>query len=140
MGTEPLKIEIVNQCHKMQPWQKTGFEMYAKRIPAEIILNESLSSKKIQKNKNKYTIALDRQGKAHASIQISNRLELIRQQSSHIVFLIGSAEGLSKEAITEADECWSLSALTFPHQLTKIILIEQLYRAFAISSNHPYHK
>ena len=124
----------------MQPWQKTGFDMYAKRIPADILLNESLTAKKVNKTTKKHIIALDRLGKTLSSIEISKRIEHISQHCSHIVFNIGPSEGLSKEEIAEADECWSLSALTFPHQLTKIILIEQLYRAFAISSNHPYHK
>ena len=124
----------------MQPWQKAGFDMYAKRIPAEIILNESLAPKKINKTSKKHIIALDRQGQTLSSIAISERIERISQHCSHIVFNIGAAEGLAKAAIEEANECWSLSALTFPHQLTKIILVEQLYRAFAISSNHPYHK
>lgn len=142
MEHQPLKIEIINQCHKMQPWQKAGFEMYAKRIPAEIILNETLQTpKKIKPSKNKsYIIALDRLGKALSSIEISERLASITQQSSHIIFNVGAAEGLSQADIALADECWSLSALTFPHQLSKIILIEQLYRGFCILSNHPYHK
>ncbi|MDG2348878.1 MAG: 23S rRNA (pseudouridine(1915)-N(3))-methyltransferase RlmH [Gammaproteobacteria bacterium] len=137
-----MKIEIINQCHKMQPWQKAGFDMYAKRIPAEIILNETLhSQKKIKTSKTKhYTIALDRLGKSLSSIEISERLTLITQKSSHIIFNIGASEGLNQTEIDSADECWSLSALTFPHQLSKIILIEQLYRSFCILSNHPYHK
>lgn len=137
-----MKIEIINQCHKMQPWQKAGFEMYAKRIPAQIILNETLHSpRKIKISKTKqYIIALDRLGKSLSSIEISERLALITQKSSHIIFNIGASEGLSKTEIGNADECWSLSALTFPHQLSKIILIEQLYRSFCILSNHPYHK
>ena len=142
MEQRSLKIEIINQCHKMQPWQKAGFDMYAKRIPAEIILNETLhSQKKIKASKTKhYIIALDRLGKSLSSIEISERLALITQKSSHIIFNIGASEGLNRTEIDSADECWSLSALTFPHQLSKIILIEQLYRSFCILSNHPYHK
>lgn len=137
-----MKIEIINQCHKMQAWQKSGFDMYAKRIPAEVILNESSHAlKKLNSNKSKkYIIALDRQGKTLSSLEISDRLSNICQQSSHIVFNIGDAEGLTNKEIVDAHECWSLSALTFPHQLSKIILVEQLYRAFCILSNHPYHK
>ena len=72
MEQRSLKIEIINQCHKMQPWQKAGFDMYAKRIPAEIILNETLhSQKKIKASKTKhYIIALDRLGKSLSSIEI----------------------------------------------------------------------
>ncbi len=125
----------------MQPWQIDGFNMYAKRIPAQINLKASFNeSKKTKTTSKKYVIALDRQGIQVSSIDISQRLGNIQQQTSHIVFLIGEADGLKKEDIDNADACWSLSSLTFPHQLTKIILIEQLYRAFSILSGHPYHR
>lgn len=125
----------------MQAWQNEGFAMYAKRIPAKIILNESLpTSKQNLKTHKGYTIALDRQGQALNSIEIAKKIETLQHNTNHFVFMIGDADGLSPEEIKLADEIWSLSPLTFPHQLTKIILIEQLYRAFMILSNHPYHK
>ena len=105
----------------MQAWQKSGFDMYAKRIPADIILNESLISKKINKQAKKYIIALDRKGNMLSSIAISKRIEDITQYCSHIVFNIGASEGLSQESIAQADECWSLSSLTFLTVPVKII-------------------
>ncbi|MEE2769902.1 MAG: 23S rRNA (pseudouridine(1915)-N(3))-methyltransferase RlmH [Pseudomonadota bacterium] len=132
----------MNECHKMQQWQKLGFEMYAKRIPAEIILTESIKfkQKESKHNSKKYIISLDRRGKQCSSLEMSQLIEQISQHSSHIIFIIGPANGLTESEIKQSDTCWSLSQLTFPHQLTKIILIEQLYRAYSILSKHPYHK
>ncbi len=60
--------------------------------------------------------------------------------SSDLVFVIGGSLGLSKEVLDRADEQWSFSKLTFPHQLMRVILLEQIYRSFRIINNEPYHK
>ncbi len=88
-----------------------------------------------------YYIALDRNGKTLDSIRLSGRIdELAVSGHSHLVFIIGGSLGLSDEVLKKADESWSFSALTFPHQLMRLILLEQLYRAFRISRHEPYHK
>lgn len=87
-----------------------------------------------------YCIALAIEGKAYSSEKLSHKLELLQQQIPHLCFLIGGPEGLSDDNLARCRELWSLSPLTLPHPLARIIVLESLYRAFAIHYNHPYHK
>ena len=104
--------------------RKTEGERLLKRIPPEA-----------------YVIALAIDGTSMNSEQFSSRLDrLAVSGSSHIVFVIGGSIGLSPEVLARANEKISFSALTFPHQLMRLILLEQLYRAFRISRHEPYHK
>ncbi|MBR2561290.1 MAG: 23S rRNA (pseudouridine(1915)-N(3))-methyltransferase RlmH [Eubacterium sp.] len=88
-----------------------------------------------------WIIALALNGKQLDSVQLSRRIDTLSVNGhSHLVFVIGGSLGLSDAVLQRADESWSFSALTFPHQLMRLILLEQLYRAFRISRNEPYHK
>ncbi len=85
-------------------------------------------------------IALVIQGESFSSEQLAAKLDHLQQINSHLCFLIGGPEGLSPSLITRSDERWSLSKLTLPHTLVRIVLMEALYRAWSILHNHPYHK
>jgi 23S rRNA (pseudouridine1915-N3)-methyltransferase len=88
-----------------------------------------------------YVITLEIRGKALDSVGLADRLEtLAGSGKSHIVFVIGGSLGLSREVRERADLHLSFSAMTFPHQLMRLILTEQIYRAFRIRRNEPYHK
>ncbi len=88
-----------------------------------------------------YVIALAIEGKTLSSRQLANRMEhLTVQGESHLVFIIGGSLGLDERVIARADELLSFSAMTFPHQLMRVILLEQIYRSFRIIHNEPYHK
>lgn len=88
-----------------------------------------------------YAIALAITGKMQDSIQMSDSIrQLGLMGRSDITFLIGGSLGLSKEALRRADETWSFSKLTFPHQLMRVILAEQIYRSYRIMMQEPYHK
>ncbi|HJB90167.1 MAG TPA: 23S rRNA (pseudouridine(1915)-N(3))-methyltransferase RlmH [Candidatus Eisenbergiella merdigallinarum] len=88
-----------------------------------------------------WCIALAIDGRKTDSPGFSRKLEsLALAQKSHLVFLIGGSLGLSDEVQARADERISFSDMTFPHQLMRVILLEQIYRAFKISANEPYHK
>lgn len=90
---------------------------------------------------NAYVIALAIDGKQMDSVGFSEAIgRLAVHGESHIVFVIGGSIGLSEEVLRRSDETISFSAMTFPHQLMRLILLEQLYRAFRISRNEPYHK
>ena len=90
---------------------------------------------------NAWVIALALNGKTLDSVQLSERMDALSVAGhSHLVFVIGGSLGLSEAVLKRADESWSFSALTFPHQLMRLILLEQLYRGFRISRNEPYHK
>lgn len=88
-----------------------------------------------------YVIALAIEGKTLSSRQLANRMEhLTVQGESHLVFIVGGSLGLDERVIARADELLSFSAMTFPHQLMRVILLEQIYRSFRIIHNEPYHK
>lgn len=90
---------------------------------------------------NAYVICTAIDGKSFDSVGLSVRLsELMLRGESHLCFVIGGSIGLSESVLSRADEKWSFSKLTFPHQLMRVILTEQLYRAFRIMNHEPYHK
>ena len=75
------------------------------------------------------------------SVELANKIEEIKTyNNSHIVFIIGGSLGISKEVLTKANYSLCFSKMTFPHQLMKLILMEQIYRAFKINNNETYHK
>lgn len=91
--------------------------------------------------KDGYVIALAIDGKQYDSVALSKHLEKLTVVGrSHLVFVIGGSLGLSKKVLARADEKLSFSALTFPHQMMRVILLEQIYRCFRIQKNEPYHK
>ena len=90
--------------------------------------------------KDSYVIALDLTGKQYTSEGFSKKITQITNYSSHITFLIGGTLGMSKTLLSRANELISFSKMTFPHQLIRIFLLEQIYRAFKIANNETYHK
>ncbi|MBQ7916791.1 MAG: 23S rRNA (pseudouridine(1915)-N(3))-methyltransferase RlmH [Firmicutes bacterium] len=88
-----------------------------------------------------YVVALCIEGKQKDSVEMSKWMEnLMNHGNSHIVFIIGGSCGLSPKVVARADEKLSFSKLTFPHQLMRVILAEQVYRCFRIMKGEPYHK
>lgn len=87
-----------------------------------------------------YFVALDERGKRLDSKEFAYLLQDIMQLGQKLVFVIGGTEGLSRECRERADFTLSLSPLTFPHMLVRVILLEQLYRGLSILRNHPYHR
>ena len=90
--------------------------------------------------KNSYIISLDLKGKQYTSEEFSNKLETISLKNSNITFIIGGSLGLSDEVLNHSNELICFSKMTFPHQLIRVFLLEQLFRAFKISNNETYHK
>lgn len=89
---------------------------------------------------NARIIALEIGGETFSSEKLAIKIERLQQICSHICFIIGGPEGLSAPVLSICQEQWSLSALTLPHPLVRIVLLETLYRAWSIINNHPYHK
>ncbi len=88
-----------------------------------------------------YLIALAIDGKEQSSQELAGRISgLALRGESHLAFVIGGSLGLSDQVLAEARERWSFSRLTFPHQLMRVILLEQIYRGFRIINGEPYHK
>lgn len=88
-----------------------------------------------------YVIALAIEGKQLDSVDLSKRIEKLGIDSvSHIIFVIGGSLGLDQRILQRANEKWSFSRMTFPHQMMRMILLEQIYRGYRIMKGEPYHK
>lgn len=144
----------------MPDWVEAGYAEYAKRMPRDLVVEMvelplAVRSKNtdIQKamekegeailsaiGKNEQVIALDVKGKAWSTEQLAENLAAWKMSGDNFCLLIGGPDGLSPAILQMASIKWSLSPLTLPHPLVRILLIEQLYRACSILQNHPYHK
>lgn len=144
----------------MPAWITAGFELYAKRLPQDyrLTLCEISAEKrtkhadllKIMTNEEKkiratipkeaHWIVLDRTGKSIDTQTLAQSLQTWHDNQETVCFVIGGPEGLSDQLIRSAPQVWSLSGLTLPHPLVRVILAEQLYRAWSIVVNHPYHR
>ena len=91
-------------------------------------------------NSGARVIAMDRSGKVWSTGQLAGKVETWSQQTNHLQFVIGGPDGLADVILNRADEIWSLSNLTFPHFLVRVLLAEQVYRALMLNANHPYHR
>lgn len=154
-----MKLKLLAVGTRMPSWVETGFEEYRKRMPAELKLDlieiplsskgkgSSNQSKKTQGqailkivNKQDRVIALDVLGKSMSTETLATQLANWQMNGQDICLLIGGPDGLSTDCLERADMKWSLSDLTLPHPLVRILLMEQLYRAWTINKNHPYHR
>ncbi len=146
-----MKIQIIAVGNKMPAWVTAGIETYLPRFPREYALTiteilpektTALTALNIQQAilPKSWIVALDVLGKAWDTPILAKKLEHWRGLGKSLCFLIGGPTGLPKTSLALADECWSLSPLTFPHPLVRVILVEQLYRAQSLLSNHPYHR
>ena len=87
-----------------------------------------------------YAVALDERGRSFSTLELSRWLAGRRTQGEALTFIVGGPDGLAPEVHARAQLSWSLSALTFPHALVRVLLLEQLYRASTVLAGHPYHR
>ena len=155
-----MKVRLVAVGTRMPQWVQQGIAEYEKRITrelgfsiAEVTLERRSKSRTIHQNvqaegeavlrhvhRDDFVIALEVKGKTLDTATLARRLDEMKLGGRNLCFLIGGPDGLSAQCQARADECWSLSALTFPHPLVRILLVEQLYRASCVSKGHPYHR
>ena len=155
-----MRISVVSVGHKMPAWIQSGWREYLKRLPPEIKVElvelkpeEKTSGKTVEKAKalegerilaafpgGATVYALDEKGRPVTTQGLSVMLAEWMRDATHPVFVIGGADGLSDEVKTRADKLLSLSALTLPHGLARVVLAEQIYRAWSILASHPYHR
>jgi len=154
-----VKLRIVALGHRMPAWVATGYGEYAKRLPREYEV-ELVELKPASRDSGKSAaqllaaealriraacasctvVALDERGSAWTTRELAQRLQGWRDSSRDVAFVIGSADGLDDAVKRDASAVLALSALTLPHGLARVILIEQLYRAASVLSGHPYHR
>lgn len=119
-------IELDNSKHKDSEVDKI-IEDESQRLLSKVSDKEDL-------------ILLDLKGKNISSPDLSKLMDKSLSNGRNIVFIIGGSHGVSDQVRREAKFIWQMSALTFPHQLVRLLLVEQIYRGFMIQKNHPYHK
>jgi 23S rRNA (pseudouridine1915-N3)-methyltransferase len=152
-----LKIKIISIGNNPPKWVQEILIKYISRFDGHFKIElielkseknfKSIEQKKIQEtNKifkfidNDFIISLDENGSSCSSIDLSKKLSDWLQNLPKVTFIIGGADGLDMKILEKSNWVWSLSDLTLPHNIVKIILIEQLYRASSILNNHPYHR
>ncbi|MES9936927.1 MAG: 23S rRNA (pseudouridine(1915)-N(3))-methyltransferase RlmH [Sedimenticola sp.] len=155
-----MNIHLISVGNKMPRWVQEGYLEYAKRLPGECSLKlveiapghrgKSADIARTLRGEgermlkaipgNCQVIALDVKGKAWSTEQLSDRLGDWMNEGRDLALLIGGPEGLAEACLQRADGRWSLSALTMPHPLVRVVVAEQLYRAWSILRNHPYHR
>jgi len=155
-----MRVSIVSVGHRMPAWIQSGFREYVKRLPPEIKVElvelkpeERTSGKTVDKARalegeriiaalpeGATVYALDEKGRPVTTPGLSVMLAGWMRDATHPAFVIGGADGLSDAVKGRADKLVSLSALTLPHGLVRVLLAEQLYRAWSILANHPYHR
>ena len=155
-----MKLLIASVGHKMPGWIAEGYDEYARRMPREARM-ELLEIKPEPRTTGKNTaqimeaeaqrilnalppdcrrIALDERGMMPTTKQLSAQMEEWMSEGRDVAFIIGGADGLHESVKKSAHQLMSLSVLTLPHALVRVLLAEQLYRAYSLMHNHPYHR
>ena len=142
-----MKIYLIAVGTKMPGWVSEGFNEYCKRFPrdCELILKEIPAEKEGEEMlaavpHGAKIVTLDIPGKRWTTPELSKTLERWMASGQDIALLVGGPEGLSEECKAAASESWSLSPLTFPHPLVRVLVAESLYRAWSLSAGLPYHR
>lgn len=135
LQTNRLSIIAIGKIKKN--WIREGINQYKKRMP-DLIINESKSFNIDNIRVNNIIICLTEEGQSFNSIELTSLL--LNFKNKKINFLIGDADGIPSDIKDKSNLLLSLSPLTFPHELARLILIEQIYRAISISNNSPYHR
>ncbi|MBP9743558.1 MAG: 23S rRNA (pseudouridine(1915)-N(3))-methyltransferase RlmH [Burkholderiales bacterium] len=155
-----MKLIIINVANKMPLWVSSACEEYLKRInfgkyscklieikaaknpnkPTSEIMKEEAQKIKPHIPDGSFVIALDERGKQLNSIKFAGQLDWVSLHYKSIVFIIGGADGIDEDLKQSANLIMQLSHLTFPHAIVRVILLEQIYRALTILTNHPYHR
>lgn len=155
-----MRIHLIAVGTRMPTWVTQGYEEFARRLPADCALQlTEIPAGKRGKNadiprilrqegermlaalpKSACVVAMDVKGAAWSTEQLATTLDEWRQAGRDIALLVGGPEGLAPECLARAEQRWSLSPLTLPHPLVRVVIAEQLYRAWSILVNHPYHR
>ncbi|PFG09776.1 23S rRNA (pseudouridine(1915)-N(3))-methyltransferase RlmH [Marinobacter sp. LV10MA510-1] len=155
-----MRLRLICVGQKMPDWVSAGYLDYARRMPPELSL-ELVEIAMAHRGKNPdiprlmqresdailaatqpkdRVVALEVEGRPWSTEKLAAQLENWQQDGRDVNFLVGGPDGLADACRQRADQQWSLSSLTLPHPLVRIVLAEQLYRAWSITRNHPYHR
>ena len=154
-----MKMRIISVGHKMPDWVEQACAEYMKRMPREASVEiieikpdkraagknsstvQEAEAKRILEACGKdYVIALDERGAEVNTLQLAERMTQWFSNGRDVSLLIGGADGLHPDLKKNADWLWSLSKLTLPHGMVRVVLTEQLYRGWTVINHHPYHR
>jgi len=155
-----MRISLIAVGSKMPSWVEQGYQEYARRLPADCTLRlveipagkrgKGADIVRITQQEGEKMLAaipkgarivtLEVTGRAWTTEQLSTELDSWLHDGRDVALLVGGPEGLAPECVTRAEQRWSLSSLTLPHPLVRVVVAEQLYRAWSILQNHPYHR
>lgn len=155
-----MQINLISVGNRMPGWVQQGYDDYAKRLPREcgLALKEVAPGKRGKNSdvarivqdegermiaaipNGAHVITLDIPGRPWTTPELAAAMQRWLAGGQAVALLVGGPEGLAETAKQRARESWSLSNLTFPHPLVRIIVAEQLYRAWSLLNNHPYHR
>lgn len=155
-----MQIHLIAVGNRMPAWVETAYQEYAKRLPRECALKlveiapgkrgRNADVARILRDEGErmlaaiprdcQVIALEVGGKTWSTPQLAAQLEGWLRSGRDTALLVGGPEGLDAACRARADQHWSLSALTLPHPLVRVILVETLYRAWSVMAGHPYHR
>ena len=155
-----MQINLISVGNRMPPWVQQAYNEYAKRMPKECQMTlKEIVPKKRGKNSDvariirdegeqmisaipdrAHLVTLDVPGKPWTTQDVAKAMKRWQESGQNIALLIGGPEGLADAVKKRTHESWSLSNLTFPHPLVRVIVAEQIYRAWTILNNHPYHR
>ena len=155
-----MRIHLIAAGNRMPGWIDEGFREYARRLPSECALQlteiplgkrtktadiDRLRRQEGEKMtaavpKGALTVALEVNGRPWSTEQLSERLGKWLAEGRNMALLVGGPEGLDPEISRRADQRWSLSPLTLPHPLVRVVVAEQIYRAWTLLKGHPYHR
>ena len=155
-----MHIHILAVGQKMPTWVSNGYDEFVKRLPKEFtpLLKEIPPGRRTKNSdlkraieeeserilqalpKDCLVVALDERGKSWSTRQLAEQMSDWTSAGRDVALIVGGADGLSDMVKQRADLTWSLSALTLPHALVRVVLAEQLYRAWSLITNHPYHR
>ncbi len=153
-----MKFLVVAIGHRMPAWVDGGFAEYAGRMPRDARIElvalkpapRGGATNRVLEAEEKrilaalsggcIRVALDERGIRFSTRELAQRVARWREAGRNVAFIVGGADGLAEGLKRSADLVWSLSPLTLPHGLARVVLAEQLYRAVSILHNHPYHR
>lgn len=155
-----MKIKLIAVGGKMPAWVETAYKTYAQRLPRDCGLElieipvakrskNQLASKWMEKegelilkaiDSSDWVVALDVKGSHWSTAKLAKQITQWQSMGNNVALIVGGPDGLSKACLDRANQCWSLSALTFPHPMVRVILSETIYRAWSVTVNHPYHR
>ena len=155
-----MRLKFIVVGKKMPAWIQTGYQEYARRLPRELVL-ELIELPLLHRGKNAditrllkkegdammstiksgdFVVSLDVTGKSWTTADLASQLTSWQSLGTDICLLVGGPDGLAPQCIKRAQQHWSLSDLTLPHPLVRVVVAEALYRAWSINVGHPYHR